>query len=275
MPDNTSAATNIDVLKTKLKAIWSAGDFGEIAKAYTDGAAHFVGRLPLKPEMTVLDVACGTGNTALPAARMGALVTGVDISPNLVQQARELAAAQGLNATFAEGDAEALDFDDASFDAVITMFGAMFAPRPEVVAAEVLRVCRPGGFIAMANWTPTGFVGQMFKTVGKHAVRPPGMVPPVLWGDEATVRERLGENVSDLKMTPQLMKFAKPYPPADVVEHFRTYFGPTKTAFEMLDADGQAALRRDLEQLWTANNQATDGTTSWESEYLEVLAIRR
>ncbi|MEO6394099.1 MAG: class I SAM-dependent methyltransferase [Pyrinomonadaceae bacterium] len=275
MPDNTSATTNIDVLKTKLKAIWSAGDFGEIAKSYTDGAAEFVSRLPLKAGMTVLDVACGTGNTALPAARMGAVVTGVDIAPNLVEQARELAAAKGLTATFAEGDAESLDFDDASFDAVITMFGAMFAPRPNVVAAELLRVCRPGGFIAMANWTPAGFVGQMFKTVGKYAVRPPGMVPPVLWGDEATVRERFGEHLSELKMTRRMMKFAKPYPPAEVVEHFRTYFGPTQTAFEMLDADGQAALRSDLEQLWTANNQATDGTTAWESEYLEVLAIRR
>lgn len=275
MADTTSAAANIDLLKTKLKAIWSAGDFGEIAKAYTDGAAEFVERLPLKAGMTVLDVACGTGNSALPAARMGAVVTGVDIAPNLVEQARELAAAQGLTVTFQEGDAEALAFDDASFDAVISMFGAMFAPRPEVVAAELLRVCRPGGFIAMANWMPTGFVGQMFQTVGKHAVRPPGMVPPVLWGDEATVRERFGDHVSELKMTPRLMKFAKPYPPAEVVEHFRTYFGPTRTAFEMLDANGQAALRRDLEELWTANNKATDGTTAWESEYLEVIATRR
>ena len=175
--ESAGTSSEMDALKTKLRATWIAGDFGQIAKYYTDEAEDFINRLNLKPGMKVLDVACGTGNLALPAARAGADVTGVDIAPNLVEQARENAKREGLNVQFDEGDAEALPYDDASFDAVVTMFGAMFAPRPELVAAELKRVCRPGGFIAMANWTPAGFIGQMFKTMsgtrdssGGHAV---------------------------------------------------------------------------------------------------------
>ena len=156
----TGATSELSALKTKLRATWIAGDFGQIAKYYATQAEDFINRLDLEPGMKVLDVACGTGNLAIPAARTGATVTGVDIAPNLVEQARENAKAAGLNAKFDEGDAEALPYDDASFDAVVTMFGAMFAPRPELVAAELKRVCRPGGFIAMANWTPGGFIGQ-------------------------------------------------------------------------------------------------------------------
>jgi hypothetical protein len=154
------------------------------------------------------------------------------------------------------------------------MFGAMFAPRPELVAAELKRVCRPGGLIAMANWTPTGFVGQMFKTVSRHFAPPAGIPPPVLWGDEKIVRERLGEGISKLETKPRNITFTYPFSPVEVVEHFRNYFGPAQKAFDALDENGKAALRRDLEQLWTENNKATDGTTLGESEYLEVLAVR-
>jgi SAM-dependent methyltransferase len=251
-----------------------AGDFGQIAKSTAAGAEEFVGRLKLQPGMKVLDVACGTGNLALPAARLGAAVTGIDIAPNLIQQARENAEREGLQVQFEEGDAEALPYKDASFDAVITMFGAMFAPRPGLVAAELKRVCRPGGFIAMANWTPTGFVGQMFKTVSIHVPPPAGMTPPVLWGVEATVRERLQEGLSTLETNERTITFQFPFPPELVVEHFRNYFGPVQKAFGALDVDGQAALRRDLEKLWSENNRATDGTTIGDSQYLEVIAVR-
>ena len=156
----TKMTPDLEALKTKLRATWIAGDFGEIAKSYAAGAEEFVQGLNLKPGMRVLDVACGTGNLALPAARLGAVVTGVDLAPNLVEQARENAKSEGLTAQFDEGDVEALSYGDASFDAVITMFGAMFAPRPELVAAELKRVTRPGGSIAMANWTPAGFIGS-------------------------------------------------------------------------------------------------------------------
>lgn len=264
----------LEALKSRLKATWSAGDFGQIAKSTAAGAAEFIERLHLQPGMKVLDVACGSGNLALPAARAGAAVTGIDIAPNLIKQARENAEREGLKIQFDEGDAEALPYDDASFDAVVTMFGAMFAPRPVLVAAELKRVCKPSGFVAMANWTPTGFVGRMFKTVAGHFPPPAGMPPPVLWGDDATVRERLQDGFSKIETNERTITFKFPFPPADVVEHFRTYFGPVQKAFGALDESGQAALRHDLEQLWTGNNSASDGTTESDAQYLEVIAIR-
>lgn len=264
----------LETLKAKLKATWSAGDFGQIAKSTASGAAEFIERLHLQPGMKVLDVACGSGNLAFPAARAGAIVTGVDIAPNLIKQARENAEREGMQIQFDEGDAEALPYDDASFDAVVTMFGAMFAPRPELVAAELKRVCKSGGFIAMANWTPTGFVGRMFKTVANHFPPPAGMPPPVLWGVDSTVRDRLKEGFSKIETNEQTITFKFPFSPAEVVEHFRTYFGPVQKAFGALDESGQAALRHDLEQLWTGNNRATDGTTAGDAQYLEVIAVR-
>jgi SAM-dependent methyltransferase len=261
-------------LKDRMRATWSAGDFGQIARSYTAGAEDFVNGLGLRPGMKVLDVACGTGNSALPAARLGAIVTGIDIAANLIEQARANAEREGLSAEFAVGDAEDIQFADASFDAVITMFGAMFAPRPDVVAAELLRVCKPGGFIAMANWTPEGFVGQMVETVSGYAPQPPGMALSVLWGDEATVRERFRHGVTDLQTERRKLSFNFPVPPAEVVEHFRRYFGPLQMAFDSLDEDRQAAFRRDLLELWTAANRAGDGTTAYEAEYLKVVATR-
>ena len=269
-------ATDVDALKNRLKATWMAGDFGLIAKGYETGAAEFVRRLGLAPGTQVLDIACGTGNLTLPAARTGAAVTGVDIATNLLEQARSRAAAEGLAARFDEGDAEKLPYPDASFDAVISMFGVMFAPRPELAAAELLRVCRPGGTIALANWTPGGFVGQMFRTITGHVPPPAGVPSPIQWGDEAKVRERLGGGTSDLRATPRLIALEFPFGPADVVEYWRVYYGPTNRAFEALGADPakQHDMRADLERLWTGQNRATDGTTRVESEYLEVTATR-
>ena len=272
--EGTGMTPELETLKTRLRATWIAGDFGQIAKSLESGAADFINRLNLQTGMRVLDVACGTGNLALPAARMGAIVTGVDIAPNLIEQARQNAAREDLKIQFDEGDAENLPYENAGFDAVVTMFGAMFAPRPEVVAAELKRVCRPGGLIAMANWNPTGFVGRMFKTVSAHVAPPAGMPPPVLWGDEQIVRKRLGEGIAELNTTTRNITFVFPFPPVEVVEHFRNYFGPVQKAFGALDEGGQAALRHDLEQLWTENNRATDGTTMGDSEYLEVVAVR-
>jgi ubiquinone/menaquinone biosynthesis C-methylase UbiE len=264
----------LEALKSKLKATWSAGDFGQIAKATASGAEEFIKRLNLQAGMKVLDVACGSGNLALPAARAGAIVTGVDIAPNLIKQARENAEREGLKIQFDEGDAEALPYEDANFDAVVTMFGAMFAPRPEFVAAELKRVCKPGGFIAMANWTPAGFVGRMFKTVSNHFPPPAGMPAPVLWGVDATVRERLRDGFSKIETNERTLTLKFPFSPADVVQHFRNYFGPVQKAFGALDESGQAALRGDLEELWSENNRATDGTTLGDAQYLEVIAVR-
>jgi ubiquinone/menaquinone biosynthesis C-methylase UbiE len=263
----------MDALKAKLRATWIAGDFEEIAKALSAEAQKFINNLGLKPGMKVLDVACGTGNLSLPAARLGAKVTGVDIAPNSLEQARAKAAAEGLDIKFDEGDAEALPYEDASFDAVVTMYGAMFAPRPDIVAAELKRVCKPGGFIAMGNWTPTGFIGLMFKTTAAYVPPPPGMTSPVLWGKDDVVRERFSD-VAKVETKPRIVNFAFPFSPAEVVEHFRLYYGPANKAFLALDEEKQAAFRSDLEKLWTQYNQATDGTTSVEAEYLEVIATR-
>jgi SAM-dependent methyltransferase len=266
--------TEIATLKSKLKATWISGDFGKIAGSFADGAAEFVERLNLENGMRVLDVACGSGNQSIPAARSGAQVTGVDIAPNLIEQARNWAENEGLEIRFDEGDAENLFYPDASFDTVLTMFGAMFAPRPEQVAAELLRVCRPGGVIAMGNWTPAGFVGQMFKIVGKHVPPPADMPSPLLWGDRATVVARFGDGVSEINLTPRYISFTFPFGVPETIEFWREFYGPTHKAFAALDERGQAALRRELEELWAENNLATDGTTHVRSEYLEVKAIR-
>jgi SAM-dependent methyltransferase len=257
-----------------MKDTWMAGDFGEIARYTARAAEEFVARLNLTPGSRVLDVACGTGNTVIPAARAGVRMFGVDIASNLLDQARARARQEGLQAGFREGDAEQLEFPDATFDGVISMFGAMFAPRPDLVAAEMLRVCRPGGTIAMANWTPEGFAGQMLKLTGKYAPPPPEIPPPVLWGNEATVKQRFGAGVKDIRCTRVMCNFEYPFPPAEVVQFFLKYFGPTQTAFARLDSDGQAALNADLVKHWSDHNQRTDGTTFVPAEYLEVVAVR-
>jgi SAM-dependent methyltransferase len=274
MQQGAGMSPDLEALKTKLRATWIAGDFGEIAKTYAKGAEDFVRGLNLQPGMRVLDVACGTGNLAIPAARLGAVVTGVDIAPNLIEQARENARREGLTIQFDEGDAENLPYEDGSFDAVITMFGAMFTPRPELTAAELKRVVRPGGFIAMANWTPAGFIGQMFKIVGKHVPPPANMPSPLMWGSEEVVRERLGEGISDLQTSRQSVDFVLPFDPAQTVEQFLVYYGPTNKALNALDDNAKTAFRSDLENHWTTYNRATDGTTDVPSEYLKVVAVR-
>lgn len=262
-------------LKEAMRAMWMAGDFGQIAKTVAPAAEAFIDRLPVEPGATVLDVACGTGNTALPLARRGAIVTGVDIATNLLVQARERAAAEHLSITFDEGDAEHLPYPNASFDMVTTMFGAMFAPHPELVAAEFARVLKPGGMLAMANWNPASFSGAMFKVSGRHVPPPAGIAPPVLWGDEATVRHRLGAQFHNIQTEIIPMLFDMPATPAQVVEFFRRYFGPTQVAFSRLDPAGQAALAADMEALWAGANTSKDPhRTVVPNEYLQVTAVR-
>jgi ubiquinone/menaquinone biosynthesis C-methylase UbiE len=259
-------------LKSGMKKVWMAGDFGQIATFSADEAESFVERIGVQPGMKVLDVACGTGNAAIPAAKAGADVTGVDIATNLVAQAQKRAAADDLAIRFEEGDAEELPYPDGSFDVVLTMFGAMFAPRPEKVAAELVRVCKPGGVIGMANWTPEGFVGKTFQVTSK-LVPPPPVPPPLQWGEESVVRQRLSQGTSQIVCKRQTVRFTYPFTPREMVDFFRRYFGPTQSAFARLDAAGQATLAAQLESLWTEHNQATDGTAV-DAEYLQVRAIR-
>lgn len=268
-----TAMGEMDSVKTRLKSIWTAGDYDRFSRYMEGGAREFYDRLNIAPGCRLLDVACGSGQLALMAAKDGIEVTGVDLVATLVERARARAQAEGLRARFEEGDAEALPFDDASFDVVTSLIGAMFAPRPQLVAQELLRVCVSGGTIAMANWTAQGFIGQMFKAVSKF-IAPSGMPSPVLWGDEATVRERLGRGLSELSLMRRQYLFTYPFPPSEVVEFFRLYYGPTNRAFASLDADGQAQLRRELESLWTMHNRAGADCTTVYGEYLEVIGVR-
>ncbi|HEV2402517.1 MAG TPA: class I SAM-dependent methyltransferase [Candidatus Sulfotelmatobacter sp.] len=269
----TTTLPEISNLKTKLKGTWMAGDYDRFSRYMEQGARVFYEQLDVACGCQLLDVACGSGQLALWAARDGVKTTGVDLAPNLVQRANARAKAEGLNARFVEGDAEALPFEDGSFDVVTSLIGAMFAPRPELVARELLRVCSPGGTIAMGNWTREGFVGQMFKTFAKF-IAPSGMPAPVLWGDETVVRERLGPGASDLKMKRRQYNLSYPFPPAEVVEFFRQYYGPTNRAFASLDADAAQKLREELDALFSSHNRGGEELTEVQAEYLEVVATR-
>ena len=262
-----------DDLKTRLKTTWMTGDYNLFSRFMEKDAEQFFLRLGVTAGTRLLDVGCGAGQLALIAARAGAQVTGCDIATNWLDKARARAAAEGLEITFEEGDAEALPYEEAQFDAVISLIGAMFAPQPDLVAAELTRVCRPDGMIAMANWTPGGFIGQMFKTISKH-IAPSGMPSPVLWGDEATVRERLREGIADLKCALRFYHFDYPFPPEAVVEFFRTNYGPMSRAFASLDGDEEETLRSELVSLWSTHNKAVDDSTRVDAEYLEVIATR-
>jgi len=271
----TELTSELEAIKATQKATWGAGDYGVVARRLADSAIDFLERIPIEPGTRVLDVACGTGQIAFPAAREGARVCGIDIAPNLIAQARAQAEAEGLDIEFIEGDAEALPYEDGAFDLVISLIGAMFAPRPDVVAAELTRVCRPGGRIVMGNWTPEGFIGAFFKTVSQHAPPPAGIPSPLQWGSEDIVRERLNDGIADLQLTRRNYAFRYPFPPADVAEYYLTYFGPTNRAHAALDQKGQEALRHDLEALWANNNLSSNGSTYLEAEILEVVAVRQ
>jgi SAM-dependent methyltransferase len=270
---NATGSPEITTLKSHLTRIWNAGDYDRLSRYMEDGAEGFYGRLPARPGSRLLDVACGSGQLALIAARHGVDATGVDVAENLVARARERARVERLNAYFEKADAEALPFADASFDVVTSLVGAMFAPRPELVAGELLRVCCPGGIIAMANWTPQGFIGQLFKTVSKF-VAPSRMPEPVLWGDEGTVRERVGAGVTRLDLTRRNFVFNFPFPPSEVVRFFRQYYGPMNRAFASLNRAGRTSLQMEMEELWSTHNQAKGGFTIVDAEWLEVVAVR-
>ena len=191
-----------------------------------------------------------------------------------MQQARAKAAAEGLTIQVDEGDAENLPYPDASFDAVMSLIGSMFAPRPDLVASEMVRVCRPGGKVIMGNWTPEGHIGQMFKVIGKHVPPPANFPSPLLWGNESTCRERFGAGVNDLTITRHLYPFEYPFAPAKVVDFFIEYYGPTHRAYGSLDAAKQKAMHDDLTALWSRNNVAIDGSTRVLAEYIEVVGTR-
>jgi SAM-dependent methyltransferase len=275
-PLNTPTLPNLPAIKARPKATWESGDFGQIARSIENVAEEFMARQSLRAGMNTLDVACGTGNLALIAARQGCTVQGIDIATNLLLQAHRRAMEEGLRIHFREADAEALPFADDSFDLAVSMFGVMFTPQPSVATAELGRVTKPGGQIALANWTLEGFIGKMFGVFKAHLPPPPAGLPsPMEWGNELVVQERLKGSFSDVRLTRRIATMHFPFPPAETVEFFRKYYGPTLRAFESLPASGQSALRRDLVDLQTRHNTAiVPGTTEVAAEYLEVIATK-
>ena len=262
-----------DPLIERTRATWTAGDFGRIAAGYTRGAAAFVDRLELTPDERVLDVACGTGNLALPAARHGAAVTGIDIAPNLIDAACRAAEDAGLDVRFEVGTAEALPYADGAFDTVISMFGVMFAARPEPALAELVRVTRSGGRIVLANWMPQGFIGTMFRAHAAAVPPPAGSPVPLAWGDESAMLQRLApheDRVRAVRCTPRTIDLAFPVTPGGVVELFREFYGPTVRTFAALAAEERAALTSELVRLWSGRNSSAEGMTSVAAEYLEI-----
>jgi SAM-dependent methyltransferase len=268
----TVLAGSDDPLTARARRVWTAGDFLPIARSFAPGAASFIDRLALQPQEAVLDVACGTGNLAIPAAKAGARVTGIDIAPNLIAEARLEASAANCQVLFEVGDAESLPYADDQFDTTVTMFGAMFAYRPDRAAAELLRVTRSGGRIAMANWTPEGVIGKMLRA-HVAVVKPPAGVPsPLEWGKEDVVRERFGRGITSLVCTRRIIELRFPFPPAATMELFASNYGPTVTTLRAADPDGASRLRDDLTRLFTDHNLADDGTTAVAGEYLDVHA---
>jgi SAM-dependent methyltransferase len=252
-----------------MKAAWTAADFGKIAPQTEVEGEGFVARLNLTPGMGVLDVGCGTGNQSMPAARRGARVTGVDLAPNLLEQARERARQEKLAIEFIEGDAEELPFGDGEFDVVFSMFGAMFAPHPDQVVSEFVRVCRRPGLIAMANWTPDSFFGEQGTILNQHVPPAPGVLPNVLWGDETMVKERFGP-YGQVETTRQTLTFDFPFGPAEVVDYSLQHLGPMKMSFSRLDPAGQKAVAEELAANWARHNEGDDHHAVVKSQYLEV-----
>jgi len=267
-------AADLNAVKQAQQQTWSDGDFAMVANLIMDVAENLAAALDIVPDEKVLDVACGSGNGAIAAARRAwGNTVGVDYVPALLERGRERAAADRLEIEFVEGDAESLPFADGEFDVVISIFGAMFAPDQEKAAAELLRVCKPGGRIGMCNWTPDGSVGRMFQTVAQHAPPPPGVQSPLLWGAEERLRELFGGGVSELRAETRRAREA--FRSGDhFVEFFRTYFGPMKAAFEQVGADGEAALATDLLEYIEADRINDPRAVVVEPEYLRVIATR-
>jgi ubiquinone/menaquinone biosynthesis C-methylase UbiE len=267
-------ASDTSAIKERMQKIWTSGDYARIGNPLVIMGELLCEAVDLRAGASVLDVATGSGNTAISAARRFCEVTGMDLAPESIEHARKRAEAEGMEITFEVGDAEDLSYPDASFDFVLSTLGVMFCPNQEKAADELLRVCRPGGKIGLVNWTPDDFIGNMLRTVAEHVPPPPGVKPPSLWGTEVRLRELLGEGVSTLKTTRRTYIFR--YPSAGYfVEYFREYYGPTVRAFAALEPEGQDALARDLKELLVDRNVSGDGTIVVPSSYLEVVAVRR
>ena len=273
MSTTQTISPDLAAVKAKQRKMWASCDYSAVAARIAVMAEDMVQAAGLRAGERVLDVATGSGNAAIAAARNGCEVIGTDYVPELLERARARAAAEGLAVTFAEADAEDLPYPDGEFDAVTSSLGVMFAPDQERAAAELARVCRPGGTIAMVNWTPSGFIGGLLRTVGKHVPPPPGVRPPTLWGTEERLRELLGDAVSDLRVTRREFVF-RFQSAEDFTRFFLDNYGPTLKAYEALDEQGKQRLFDDLVALANEFDQEPGPSVAMPAEYVEVVATR-
>jgi ubiquinone/menaquinone biosynthesis C-methylase UbiE len=266
--------TDLNALKTRQMAAWASGDYAVIGTTLQLVGEQLAEACDLRFDEHVLDVAAGNGNATLAAARRGGRVTSTDYVGTLLERGAERARAEGLNVNFQTADAEALPFEDASFDVVLSTFGVMFAPDQPKAASELARVCRPGGRIGLANWTPDGFIGQLFKVLGRHVPPPAGVQPPSLWGVESHLQSLFGDRAASIAVTPRVFNF-RYRSAAHFIEVFRTWYGPVHKAFAALPADAAAGLERDLTELLNRLNRAGAASLIVPSDYVEVVVTRR
>jgi ubiquinone/menaquinone biosynthesis C-methylase UbiE len=269
-----NAPTDLKALKGRQQTAWASGDYAVIGTTLQIVGEQLAEACDLRTDERVLDVAAGNGNATLAAARRGCKVTSTDYVATLLERGKERAQAEHLDVAFQTADAEALPFNDASFDAVLSTFGVMFAPDHAKVATELARVCKPGGRIGLANWTPEGFIGQLFKTLGRHLPPPPDVLPPSRWGVESHLRSIFGNTAAAIHVTPRLFNF-RYRSAAHFVDVFRTWYGPVHKAFAALPADKATALELDMTNLLNSMNRAGADSLVIPSEYLEVLITRR
>jgi SAM-dependent methyltransferase len=269
------AAVGRDGLTERSRRIWSAGDYDRISAGFREEARTFVERLALRPGHLVLDAACGSGNLTIPAASTGAFVYGLDLVPSLLSATSRWAAREGLTLTLDLGNVEDLPYSDGRFDIVMSMFGIMFAARPDRAVAELARVTRRGGRVALANWTRAGFIGRMLAMHAAVAPPPSEIPSPLLWADETVLRERFDERTWKLTTTKRTLTFRYPHTPAGTAELFRAAYGPTVRAFASLDENSRASFASDLAEHWAWHQRGNSESTEVDAEYLEVIAVRR
>ena len=265
---------DLTAVKTRQQTAWSSGDYAVIGTTLQIVGELLAEACDLRTGERVLDVAAGNGNATLAAARRGCTVTSTDYVSALLDRGAERAAAERLEVAFQVADAEALPFGDASFDAVVSTFGVMFTPDQSKAASELARVCKPGGRIGMANWTPGGFIGRLFKTLGKHLPPPAGVQPPSLWGVESHLQSLFGAHAAKIAITPRVFNF-RYRSAAHFIDVFRTWYGPVHKAFAALPADNAQALEADLTELLDTSNRAGAGSLVVPSDYAEIVVTRR
>ncbi len=263
-------AIPFDAIKQRQQATWASGDFAVIGTTLQIVGEQLAESIDLRAGERVIDIAAGNGNATLAAARRFAQVTSTDYVPALLERGAARARAEGLAIDFVEADAEALPFEDASFDVALSTFGAMFTPQHERPAQEMLRVVRPGGRIGLANWTPDGFIGELFKVIGAYLPPPAGLKSPALWGTEPHMVELFGARAADIRCVRRDFQF-RYASPAHWLQVFRDYYGPTHKAFAALDAPAQARLADDITSLLIRRNRGGSHSLVVPGEYLEVV----